>query len=70
MKKLFLRALFISEKLNVIDQQGVNGAVIALKFFNSVVLQGFYHVLYKALGVHVNHFRIGFTRHNSVTNRM
>ena len=70
MEKLFLRALFISKKLDIIDQQGVNGAVVALKFFNGVVLQSFYHVLHKALGVHVNHFCVGFTRHNPVTNRV
>lgn len=40
-EELFLRTLFIGEELNIIDQQGVNGAVIAFKFFDGVVLQGF-----------------------------
>ncbi len=66
MEELFLRTLFIGEELNIIDQQGVNGAVIAFKFFDGVVLQGFYHVLHETLGVHIDHFSIWLTRHNAV----
>ena len=35
---------FIGKELNVIDQQGVNGAVVTLKLFDGVVLQRFNHV--------------------------
>ena len=70
MEKLLLRAFFIGKELNVIDEQGVNGAVVAFKLFNRVVLQGFYHVLNKALGVHIDHLRVGLAGHDAITHRM
>lgn len=70
MEKLFLGSFFIGEELNIVDQQCVNGAVVAFKLFDGVILQGFYHVLHKALGVHIHDFRVGFARHNAVTHRV
>ena len=70
MEKLFLRSFFIGKELNVIDQQRINGTVVAFKLFDRIVLQGFYHVLNEAFGVHIHHFGIGLTRHNAVAHRM
>ncbi|MNP09831.1 hypothetical protein D3C76_1019510 [compost metagenome] len=70
MEKFFLGSFFISKELDVIDQQRINGTVVAFKLFDRVVLQGFYHVLNEALGVHIHHFRIGLACHNAVTHRV
>ena len=70
MEKLFLGSFFIGKELNVIDQQGVNGAVVTLKLFDGVVLQRFNHVLNETLGVHIDHFRVRLTRHNAVPHRV
>ena len=70
MEKLFLRSFFIGKELNVIDQQRINGTVVAFKLFDRIVLQGFYHVLNEAFGVHIHYFGIGLTRHNAVAHRM
>ena len=67
MEKLFLRPFFIREELNIVNQQSVNGTVVAFKLFDRVVLQGFDHVLHKTLGVHIHHFSVWLTRHNAVT---
>ncbi len=63
-------SFFIGKELNVIDQQGVNGAVVTLKLFDGVVLQRFNHVLNETLGVHIDHFRVRLTRHNAVPHRV
>ena len=63
-------SFFIGKELNVIDQQGVNGAVVTLKLFDGVVLQRFNHVLNETLRVHIDHFRIRLTRHNAVAHRV
>ncbi len=70
MEKLFLRSFFISKELNVIDQQRINGTVVAFKLFDRVVLQGFNHVLNEALGVHIHDFGIRLTRHDAIANRV
>ncbi len=70
MEKFFLRSFFIGKELDVIDQQRINGAVVAFKLFDRIVLQGFYHVLNEALGVHIHHFRIRLAGHNAVTHRV
>ena len=70
MEEFFLRALFVGKELDVIDQQRVDGAVVAFKLFDRIVLQSFNHVLHKTLGVHIHHFRVRFTRHNAVTDSM
>ena len=67
MEKLFLRSLFIREELDIVNQQRVNGTVVAFKLFDRIVLQGFNHVLHKTLGVHIHHFGIRLSRHNAVT---
>ena len=70
MEKLFLGSFFVGKELDVIDKQCVNRTVVAFKLFDRIVLQGFYHVLNEALGVHIHHFRIWLTRHNAVAYRM
>ena len=38
MKKFFLCTLFVFQKLDIIDNQTVNGAIFFLKIFDSVIL--------------------------------
>ena len=65
-KKLFLNRSLLAKELNIIDQQGINGSVVAFKLFDGVVLQRFNHVLNKTLEVHIDHFGVRFARHNAV----
>jgi hypothetical protein len=66
-EKLF-GSFFIGKELNVIDQQGVNGAVVAFKLFDGVVLQRL-PCPEQTLGVQP-HFGVRLTRHNAVTHRV
>ena len=40
-EKFFLRSFFIGKELDVIDQQRINGTVVAFKLFDRIVLQAF-----------------------------
>ncbi len=68
MEELLLRALLVGEELDVIDEQGIDAAVVTLELFNGVVLQRFHHVLNKPLGVHIDDFGIFFTLLDGIAN--
>ena len=60
MEELLLRALFASKKLDVVDQQCVNGSVIALEIVDRIQLQCLDHIGDEPLGMQVDHpgFRV------------
>ena len=68
MEELLLGALLVGEELDVIDEQGIDAAVVTLELFNGVVLQRFHHVLNKPLGVHIDDFGIFFTLLDGIAN--
>ena len=68
MEELLLGALLVGEELDVIDEQGIDAAVVTLELFNGVVLQRFHHVLHEPLGVHIDDFRIFFALLDGIAN--
>ena len=52
-EKLFLGALFIGEKLHVVDEQQVQRMVFVLEFLKGFALVGLDHVRHKLLGMDV-----------------
>ena len=67
MKELFLGPILVSEKLNVINQQGVDRPIEALKVIDGVQLKRLYHISDKSLRVQVDDLRIGVFATHGVT---
>ena len=69
-EKLFLRALFASEELDIVDQQRVHRAVEALEFVDGVELQRFDHVRDETLRMQVHHLGVRILLQQMVTHSM
>ena len=67
MEKLFLGTFLTGKKLNIVDQQRIDRAVIAFELVDCVVLQRLDHVRHKALGVQIHYLRGGPVGDDGVT---
>ena len=69
-EELFLRAVLAVEELDVVDQQQVERAVVALEVVERLVLVGAHHVGHVGLGVDVADPGAGFAREDVVADRL
>ena len=69
-KELFLRAILVGEKLNIVNQERIHRPIKTLEVINGVELQSLHHVSNKPLRVQVHNFRIRVSATHRVTHRM
>ena len=55
MEKLFNRAFFALNELNIVDQKHIDFAVSPLELFDALLTNGVDEVIRKFLGIHVAH---------------
>ena len=60
--------LFTSEKLNIVDQQGIQRSIRRLELAHGVVSQGTHHIADKPLRMDIRDPGVGFVLENGVTN--
>ena len=70
MKKLFLRAALVGEKLDIVDQQRIEAAIRILEVVHAAVLQGFDHVRDEALAIDIEDIGVRIVFANLVADRM
>ena len=70
MKELLLRSFLPGKKLDIVNQQRVDGPVKALEFTDCIELQRSNHGCYKGFRMQIDHLGTGFLCHQIVTNCM
>src|SRR3569832_1012762 len=70
MEELFLRTLFASEELDVVDQARIHRTVKSFEFVDGVVLEGLHHIAYKACGVQIDDGGVGLALQHDIADRM
>ena len=70
MEKLFNRAFFALNELNIVDQKHIDFAVSPLELFDALLTNGVDEVIRKFLGIHVAHAHLWEKREGVVADRV
>ena len=70
MEELFLGAFLVGEKLDVVDQQGIQRPVSCLELVDGVVLQCTNHIPHELLRVHIGHPCLRSVRDDDMANAL
>src|SRR5262249_50860237 len=67
MEELFLRAILVREKLNVVDQERIERAIRRFEFVDRVLPERLHHVADETLRVHISYARLRVSSTNHVS---